>query len=125
MPPVCNKDCLHCPYPDCINDQLDHEDYQALDQMEREILAPPSRKQRRRAAQKRAYYEANREKVAAQQIIRARRCASGYTQNELSALVGVSQAAICLWERCKVPADFDRLEAVFPGITKEATQCPT
>ena len=24
---VCDKDCLHCKYPDCINDTMDHEDY--------------------------------------------------------------------------------------------------
>ena len=24
---ICNKDCPHCPYPDCINDELTAEEY--------------------------------------------------------------------------------------------------
>ena len=66
MAPICNKDCLHCPYPDCINDDLDYEDYKAASELEREIILPRTAKQRKVAARKKAYYEANREKVAAQ-----------------------------------------------------------
>ena len=28
MNPICNRDCFHCPYEDCINDELLLEDYQ-------------------------------------------------------------------------------------------------
>ena len=67
MAPICNKDCLHCPYPDCINDDLDYEDFKAAAQIEREIILPRTAKQRKVATYQKAYYEANREKVAAQQ----------------------------------------------------------
>lgn len=65
-PPVCNKDCEHCPYPDCINDTLDYEDYVASARIEEEIIFPKTAKQNRIAAQHKAYREANREKLAAQ-----------------------------------------------------------
>ena len=71
------------------------------------------------AAQQRAYREANRDKLDAQQRIRDRRLAAGYTQRELGARLGVTGAAICQWERCKAPANWGKLERVFPGITKE------
>ena len=164
MPPVCNKDCLHCTQADCINDTMDYADYQASDRLEREIILPRAAKQRRLAAQqkayyeanrdrlaaqqkayyeanrdrlaaqqkayyeanrdriaaqKKAYYEANRDRLAAQQKIRDRRLASGYTQQALADLVGVTNATISNWEKCKVPADWAKLEQVFPGITKE------
>ena len=64
---ICDKDCLHCKYPDCINDALDYADYQSLDRLEKEVILPKTEAQRKVAAQKKAYYEANREKVAAQQ----------------------------------------------------------
>lgn len=65
MNPICNHDCFHCPYEDCINDELLLEDYQ----VEKEIdLLSGAREyntlESRRAAQKK-YYEENKEKVAA------------------------------------------------------------
>ena len=73
----------------------------------------------KRAAQQKAYYAANRDKLAAQQKIRDRRKAAGYTQSGLAALIGVTRSAVSLWENCKGPADWDKLEAVFPNIKKE------
>ena len=64
---VCNKDCFNCPFPDCINDEMDHEDYLNSATIEKEIILPKTAKQKKLAAQKKAYYEANREKLAAQQ----------------------------------------------------------
>ncbi len=128
---ICNKDCLHCPYPDCINDDLDYEDYKAAAQIEREIILPRTAKQRKVAAQKKAYYEANREKVAAQhkayreanrekvaaqKKIRDRRLAAGYTQRDLARLIGVTQPTVAHWETCVVPADWDKLRSIFPDI---------
>ena len=128
---ICNKDCLHCPYPDCINDDLDYEDYKAAAQIEREIILPRTAKQRKVAAQKKAYYEANREKVAAQhkayreanrekvaaqKKIRDRRLAAGYTQRALARLIGVTQPTVAHWETCVVPADWDKLRSIFPDI---------
>ena len=128
---ICNKDCLHCPYPDCINDDLDYEDYKAAAELEREIILPRTAKQRKVAAQqkayreanrekvaaqKKAYYEANREKVATQQKIRDRRLAAGYTQRDLARLIGVTQPTVARWETCVVPADWDKLRSIFPDI---------
>ena len=62
---ICNKDCFHCPYPDCINDDMDHEDYVEAAERDRELRSTPEK--RKLAAQQKAYREANREKVAAQQ----------------------------------------------------------
>ena len=64
---VCDRDCLHCPYPDCVCDEMDYADYQAADRIDREIIHPRTARQERIAAQKRAYYEANRERIAAYQ----------------------------------------------------------
>ena len=119
MPPICNKDCLHCTQADCINDTMVYADYRASASREREIILPRTAKQRRLAAQQKAYYEANRDRLAAQQKIRDRRLAAGYTQQALGDLIGVTNAAICNWEKCKVPADWAKLEQIFPGITKE------
>ena len=66
MMAICNKDCFNCPFPDCINDEMDHEDYLNSATIEKEIILPKSTKQKKLAAQRKAYYEANREKVAAQ-----------------------------------------------------------
>ena len=65
MKPVCDYDCFHCPYEDCINDELLLEDYQ----VEKEIdLLSGAREYKtsesHRVAQKK-YYEENKEKVAA------------------------------------------------------------
>lgn len=65
MKPICNRDCFHCPYEDCINDELLLEDYQ----VEKEIdLLSGAREyntsESHRAAQKK-YREENKEKVAA------------------------------------------------------------
>ncbi|MGM9630039.1 hypothetical protein, partial [Butyricicoccus sp.] len=62
--PVCNEDCFHCPYPDCVRDDLTAATYAELATLEKTIINPPTLKQRKVAAQKRAYYEANKEKVA-------------------------------------------------------------
>ena len=62
---VCDKDCEHCKYPDCINDTMDHEDYVEAAKRDKALLA--TQKSRKAAAYKKAYYEANREKLAAQQ----------------------------------------------------------
>lgn len=63
---ICDRDCLHCPHPDCVCDEMDYADYQDADRIEREIIHPRTARQERIAAQKRAYYESNRERIAAQ-----------------------------------------------------------
>ena len=63
---VCNKDCFNCPFPDCVLDELDAEDYRKAKEVD-DLLHPQTKHQKKLAAQQRAYYEANRDKVAAQQ----------------------------------------------------------
>lgn len=60
--PVCNEDCFNCPYPDCIREDLTLNTYQNLKAIEKDFIAPPTAKEKRLAAQKRAYYEKNKEK---------------------------------------------------------------
>lgn len=62
---VCDKDCFHCKFDDCVNDRMDAEDYRESREREKELTATP--KSRKLAARRKAYYEANREKVAAYQ----------------------------------------------------------
>lgn len=63
----CNRDCFNCPYDDCIEDELELEDYRAEAEMERELLFSKTAAQKKAAARQKAYREANREKVAARQ----------------------------------------------------------
>ena len=63
--PPCNKDCEHCPFPDCTWDGLDYEDYRELEALDKDLTRTPE--QKKIAARKRAYYKANRERIAAQQ----------------------------------------------------------
>lgn len=74
------------------NFRLTPEDLAASRQRDRwaAFEALPPEKQRRAASQ-RAYYEANREKVAAsQRWIRDARIARGYTQRDLAQMLGCS-----------------------------------
>ena len=64
---VCNRDCFNCPYPDCILEELEADDYAEQRRIEREIINPKSKRQEKLAAKNRAYYEANREKLRAYQ----------------------------------------------------------
>ena len=65
MKPVCDYECFHCPYEDCINDEMRHEDYQEGKELELISGAKEYKtSESHRAAQKK-YYEENKEKVAA------------------------------------------------------------
>ena len=67
MKPVCDYDCFHCPYEDCINDEMRFEDYQEGKELELISGAKEyNTSESRRAAQKK-YREENKEKVAAAQ----------------------------------------------------------
>lgn len=62
MKPVCDYDCFHCPYEDCINDEMRHEDYQEGKKLELISGAKEyNTSESHRAAQKK-YYEENKEK---------------------------------------------------------------
>lgn len=65
MKPVCDYDCFHCPYEDCINDEMRLEDYQEGKEIDllsgaREYKTPKAIR-----ASNKKYYEENKEKVAA------------------------------------------------------------
>ena len=62
MNAICNEDCFHCPYHDCVRDDLTAATYAELATLEKTIINPPTLKQRKLAAQQRAWYEANRDK---------------------------------------------------------------
>ncbi len=62
MKPVCDYDCFHCPYEDCINDEMRLEDYQEGKELELISGAKEyNTSESHRAAQKK-YYEENKEK---------------------------------------------------------------
>ena len=117
----CNHDCLNCPYPDtpeeCLEAPLSLDDYRELDWLDREIIRPKTERQKKASAKRRAYYEANREEIAAKQkaiadVRRARRM----TQRDLATLCGVTQPAISQWESGCLPAPWDKLCAVLPEL---------
>ena len=64
---ICDRDCFHCKYDDCILEELEAVDYDEQRRIEREIVFPQDRKKKIVAAYQRAYYEANREEIAAKQ----------------------------------------------------------
>ena len=117
----CNHNCLECPYPDvpdeCLEAALTWDEWQELDAIDKDIINPKTRKQRAVAAQKKAYYEANKDKVAAwQKSIALARKAQGMTQSGLAAVVGVTQATVSLWETGAVKANWDKLCAALPEL---------
>ena len=67
----CNHNCLECPYPDvpeeCLEAALTWDEYKELDVIDKDIINPKTAKQKAVAAQKKAWYEANKDKVAARQ----------------------------------------------------------
>ncbi len=59
---VCNKDCLRCPYPDCIYDGLDADDILEQDRRDAELLPGHADREKRRQKYLR-YYDAHREEI--------------------------------------------------------------
>lgn len=65
MKPVCDYDCFHCPYEDCINDEMRLEDYQEGKELELISGAKKYKTPKAIRASNKKYYEENKEKVAA------------------------------------------------------------
>ena len=63
---ICNRDCLHCIYDDCICDEMTAEDWRQARQID-EYARPKTAREKAIAAYQREYYEANREAIAAYQ----------------------------------------------------------
>lgn len=79
--PVCDRDCFHCKFDDCINDRLEIEDYLESEKIDKTIIDAPRQKRSRKMTEKarlrkkeyhlknaegkasyaKAYYELNRE----------------------------------------------------------------
>ena len=69
------------------------------------------------AEAKRAYYEANRDKIAEiGAALRRWRKDHNCSQVELGELLGLSQRAVSYWERGEVPIDFERIERECPPV---------
>ena len=64
---VCDRKCFACQFDDCICDDMDYQDYQMSDALEKEIIHPKTAQQRKVAARQKAYREANKDKIAARQ----------------------------------------------------------
>ena len=117
----CNHNCLECPYPDvpeeCLETALTWDEYKELDVIDKDIINPKTAKQKAVAAQRKAWYEANKDRVAARQkCIALVRKARGMTQSELAAIVGVTRLTVSLWETGAVKANWDKLCAVLPEL---------
>ena len=117
----CNHNCLECPYPDvpeeCLEAALTWDEYKELDVINKDIINPKTTKQKAVAARRKAWYEANKDKVAARQkSIALARKAQGMTQSGLAAIVGVTQATVSLWETGALKANWDKLCAALPEL---------
>ena len=117
----CNHNCLECPYPDvpeeCLEAALTWDEYKELDVIDKDIINPKTAKQKAVAAQQKAWYEANKDKVAARQkSIALARKAQGMTQSGLAAIVGVTQATVSMWETGALKANWDKLCAALPEL---------
>lgn len=70
---VCDRDCFHCPYPDCILDDADISPGEWAESTARDKrlqAAERSDREKKIAAYQAAYYQANKEKIAAYQAAR-------------------------------------------------------
>ena len=79
------------------------------------------------AERQKAYYEANREKVAERKkgaALKELRRRAGYTQADLSRLTGISQPMISQYETGAVPFDPSIFASVFPGASWEVPDEP-
>ena len=125
---ICSKDCFHCPYPDCINDEMDAADY-ASSRAREKIINTPTMQARKRAASQRAYYEAHKEEIAASQrayyeehkdvamavALRKYLEEHGYTQQAFALEIGVTKGMVSHWVNARMPI---RNKAVLKRLEK-------
>ena len=123
---VCDHNCFECPYPDCIADDMTAEEWKESIARDRDTNITPERKKRRAyreanrekiADQQRAYYEANREKIADQQrAYREARRWAGLSQEAVAEALRISQPAYSQWETGAVPSDSARVFRVIAEL---------
>ena len=116
------ENCLTCQFSECIYDGAAYADRGRQLAEDKDIAAwEKDSRARRLAAYQRAYYEANKDKLAeTQRIIFDFRKAAGLSQAAFGRKLGVSQRTISRWEAGEVPCRWDLLETVFPGITERS-----
>lgn len=110
---ICSKDCFHCPYPDCINDEMDAADY-ASSRAREKIINPPTMQARKRAASQRAYREAHKD-VAMAEALRKYLEEHGYTQQAFALEIGVTKGMVSHWVNARMPI---RNKAVLKRLEK-------
>lgn len=62
MERICNRDCFHCPFEDCICDEMDHSDYREARRRDRDLTVSVSEKE---LARRKRYYAEHRETLLA------------------------------------------------------------
>lgn len=97
MKPVCDHDCFNCKYDDCICDDMTLDDY--AEARDRDYDLTHTTKQKKIAAKQKAYYEANRDEIAAKQAeINVLRKRMRLSQRDIAMIFGVSQQLVSMWE---------------------------
>ena len=102
---ICDHDCFRCKFDDCICDDMTPDDY--AEARERDFALTRTPEQKKIAAKQKAYYEANRDEIAAKNAeIKALRKRLKLTQTDVAMIVGVSRQAegICGGGRSKAHA---------------------
>lgn len=117
----CNHDCLNFPYPDvpkeCLDRPLSYAEYRELDWIDSNIINEKTYAEKKAAAYRKAYYEANQKKLSDQQeCISYVRKSYRMTQCQLAMMIGTSRKAVSNWETGVAPANWDKLCAVLPEL---------
>ena len=74
---VCNRDCFHCPYEDCIVEDVTAAEDQERRKTEKDLLFVRDFRQRKIAAYQKAYRDSHKDEIAAyQKAYRARKKAT-------------------------------------------------
>lgn len=98
--------------------RLTNDDLKLAKELDRAAAMEHMLPEKKKVAERlRAYYEANKDKVAERQraIARVRR-EHGLTQADLAKQICVSRATISLWESGALPADWDKLVLALPEL---------
>lgn len=116
---LCNFDCGHCPWGDCVQGQVSKRDYEENGQP---IPWELSGDQALTKGTKRGLVtKADAERGKA---LKACRLARGLSANKAAQMLGVAGNTISQWERGRCP-NWDRVSAVFPEFDAGLEPLPT